>query len=136
MDGRGLQVEELGGWRWWWERKGGGDGRKQESAATQAWWTVNEPGVTCLHSAASPPAQESKINLLTQHFCGLCYYYLLWLPCLCVTAQLLPYMELICHDTVKAGFVAGLYFSLLMVIESSEYKRGKNRHPLLKDKPA
>lgn len=98
MDGSGLQVEELGGrgWRWWWGRKGGGDGRKQESAATQAWWTVNEPGVTCLHS---------KVNLLTEHFCGLCYYYLLWLPCLCGTAQLLPYMELICHNTVKAGLV-------------------------------
>lgn len=53
-----------------------------------------------------------------------------------MTAQLLPYMELIFHNTVKAGFVAEVYVSLLMVIESSEYKRGKNNHPLLKDKPA
>lgn len=93
------------------------------------------PASTC-PPAVSPPAKESKINLLTEHFCGLCYYYLLRLPCLCVTAQLLPYMELICHNTVKAGFATEVCFSLLMVIESSEYKRGKNKHPLLKDKPA
>lgn len=59
-----------------------------------------------LPACTRPPAEESKVNLLTEHFCGLCYYYLLCvLPCLCVTAQLLPYMELICHNRVKAGLV-------------------------------
>lgn len=118
---------------------GGGGGRERvevvgENRRTRPLRHGGQRASPVLPASTRPPAVSPKINLLTEHFCGLCYYYPLWLPCLCVTAQLLPYMELICHNTVKAGFVAGL--SLLMVIESSEYKRGKNRHPLLKDKPA